>query len=92
MLILIFDISNDCLILNNPNTVCLGLGYCTLPCLSDGDCVTGTCQTVQGSRTCLLYDIYETNETLSAISNLLLIEVSWLVWKFIIRFLMLFSA
>ncbi len=70
-------ISDDCFAaLGTRNTVCLGVGWCTVPCNTDADCLTGRCDVVQGDKTCFLYDPYERNDTISALSNALLIDVS----------------
>lgn len=69
-------ISDDCFTaMGTRNTVCLGVGWCTVPCETNEDCLTGRCDVVQDDKTCLLYDPYERNDTIFAQSNALLIDV-----------------
>jgi hypothetical protein len=53
------------------NSLCLGVGYCTIPCTSDDTCSTGSCVTVQNQRTCLLYNQNITADRLAAAEPML---------------------
>jgi hypothetical protein len=61
--------------IGHPDTLCLGVGYCTAPCETDEDCLTGQCITVQESKTCLLYDQFNETADLTT-ANTLLLQVS----------------
>jgi large-conductance mechanosensitive channel len=58
--------------IGHPDTLCLGVGYCTAPCETDEDCLTGQCITVQESKTCLLYDQFNETADLTTANTLLL--------------------
>lgn len=56
--------NSDCAFLG-PGSICLGLGYCTIPCTTDSDCVTQQCLVLQSTPTCFLYNPFDvrTNNT-----------------------------
>jgi hypothetical protein len=71
----ICSVNDDCFTaMGTRNTVCLGVGWCTVPCETNEDCLTGRCDVVLDDKTCLLYDPYERNDTIFAQSNALLID------------------
>jgi hypothetical protein len=58
------NVTADCSFLG-PGSICLGLGYCTIPCVTNSDCLTEQCVLQQSTPTCLLYDPFgiHTNNT-----------------------------